>query len=1105
MGPPLDPIAPLRDVLRRRYEFEREIGQGAFATVYLARDLKHERKVAIKVLHADPSSETGELRFIREIRLLARLQHPNILPLHDSGHVETLLYYVMPYVSGETLRDRINRERQLPVETACNIARDIADALAYAHAEGIIHRDIKPENVLLSAGHPILADFGIARVIDLAGVRQVTQTGMGSPGTPAYMSPEQLMGDKALDGRSDTYSLGCVLFEMLTGRPPFAGKEGFVKRFTESPPSARALRPDMPLWVDDALARALAREASDRYGAASEFAAALHPPSSSGDIQRANRSNDDRNELAAAVVRAAAARSPVMNDVPAPTMWTLPGATSVAVGARPKRDWLVTNRRQMLITASAVLLSAIAFLTASKSQTVRNFFGAAQLDTARFVVLPPTVDPNVSNADVQSLGDRMYESFRAWNGLNLATDLEVNEATRGRNAAPSTLSEAMDVARRVHAGRMIWGRILSGGTNPKLRAELYDVVRNTSTGRFAVIGANASATQVSQAMLALVAVPNRPRAATDGDGLTTSFPAWTDYNLGQVALSSWDLSTAERKFNDALASDPNLTVANLWLAQIRAWRDPDKPAEWQDGAMRAAADSRGLPASDSIIARALIDLGAKRYPSACSRYSELTRRDSLSFIGWYGLGECQALDSLVVPSTTSPSGWAFRSDNSKAADAYMLALRREPRAHVIFPFERLTRLLPVAASKPRVGRSSEQGSELFAASPSLVRPGESLVFIPYPQSQFAALPVGAISTLNAALERNADLLADFTTDWTRQSPNDPAAFEALGDILDNRGEIQDDRPGRMSALGAIARARALSTDKGQKLRTATKEVWIRFKRGEFKASRALADSILQSNQAPTEADARILIGLAAVTGKISRTADLARETGWYLRGVRSRTPDGVSAPAARLFATSALGICDTALLRSLRRDLDNAIDSYVQPQDAESLREDLLERPRIMMAPCTQGKSALEIKAPRSRLIRMQQAFGRRDFRSLRAILDTVSRVSQAQRPGDLSPDYVFQQACLRVALGDTVAAIRQLDRTLDGLSGVSTATLQEPGAAAGIVRAMILRADLARAQKDQAPATKWRAAVAAIWDRADPELRKTLAKTELPEAGRPD
>src|SRR6266550_7668884 len=280
MAPPLDPIASLRAALTGHYEIEREIGQGAFATVYLARDLKHERKVAVKVLHADPSSETGELRFIREIRLLARLQHPNILPLHDSGHVEELLYYVMPYVSGETLRERIDREKQLPLDAACSIARELADALAYAHAQGIIHRDIKPENILLSTGHPILADFGIARAIDLAGVRQLTRTGAASPGTPAYMSPEQLMGDKELDGRSDTYSLGCVLFEMVTGKPPFSGKEGFVRRFTEPPPRASTLRKDLPGWLDDAIERALQREPRDRYQGAKEFVAALSEPGS---------------------------------------------------------------------------------------------------------------------------------------------------------------------------------------------------------------------------------------------------------------------------------------------------------------------------------------------------------------------------------------------------------------------------------------------------------------------------------------------------------------------------------------------------------------------------------------------------------------------------------------------------------------------------------------------------------------------------------------------------------------------------------------------------------------------------------------------------------
>ena len=270
-----DPIAPLRTALKGRYEIQRQIGQGAFATVYLARDIRHERSVALKVLNADASSEASDLRFIREIRLLAGLQHPNILPLHDSGHVESLLYYVMPYVGGETVRTRVTRERQLPWQVAVSIACETADALNHAHAQGIIHRDIKPENILLSAGHAIVADFGIARVIDLAGVRQLTRTGAGGPGTPAYMSPEQLLGDRELDGRTDIYSLGCVLYEMLSGKPPFAGKDGFARRFTQPAPTPSSTRKDVPPWLDAIVVRALARAPEDRYGTAGDFARAL--------------------------------------------------------------------------------------------------------------------------------------------------------------------------------------------------------------------------------------------------------------------------------------------------------------------------------------------------------------------------------------------------------------------------------------------------------------------------------------------------------------------------------------------------------------------------------------------------------------------------------------------------------------------------------------------------------------------------------------------------------------------------------------------------------------------------------------------------------------
>ncbi len=215
----------LSTALADRYRIEREIGSGGMATVYLAKDLKHDRDVAVKVLRPELAAALGPERFLREIKIAARLHHPHILALHDSGEADGFLYYVMPYVEGESLRDRLNREKQLPVEDALQIAREVADALGSAHRHDVLHRDIKPENILLEEGHAVVADFGIARAISAAGGEHFTATGM-SVGTPVYMSPEQAMAEKDLTNRSDIYSLGSVLYEMLTGEPPHIGGSG---------------------------------------------------------------------------------------------------------------------------------------------------------------------------------------------------------------------------------------------------------------------------------------------------------------------------------------------------------------------------------------------------------------------------------------------------------------------------------------------------------------------------------------------------------------------------------------------------------------------------------------------------------------------------------------------------------------------------------------------------------------------------------------------------------------------------------------------------------------------------------------------------------------
>lgn len=281
MTPPDRLTAALAD----RYRIERELGAGGMATVYLARDLRHDREVAIKVLHPDLGAALGSDRFLSEIKTTARLSHPHILPLLDSGAADGFLFYVMPLVRGETLRTRLERERQLPIDDALRIAREVADALQAAHELGIVHRDIKPENILLQGGHALVADFGIALAVQSAGGARMTQTGL-SLGTPQYMSPEQAMGERSVDARADVYALAAVTYEMLAGDPPFTGSSVqaiVAKLLAERPTPLQTLRDTVPVSVEQAVLRGLAKLPADRFATAQAFAQALSASSTAAE------------------------------------------------------------------------------------------------------------------------------------------------------------------------------------------------------------------------------------------------------------------------------------------------------------------------------------------------------------------------------------------------------------------------------------------------------------------------------------------------------------------------------------------------------------------------------------------------------------------------------------------------------------------------------------------------------------------------------------------------------------------------------------------------------------------------------------------------------
>ncbi len=411
----------LQQALAHRYAVERELGQGGMATVYLASDLRHERVVAVKVLRPELAAALGPERFLREITTTAQLAHPHILPLLDSGEADGTLFYVMPCVEGESLRGRLEREKQLPLDDAVQITREVADALSYAHSHGVIHRDIKPENILLQGGHAVVADFGIARAVSAAGGTRLTETGLAI-GTPAYMSPEQAAGSKDLDGRSDVYSLGCVLYEMLSGETPYTGPTAqaiLAKKLSEPLPRISVVRETVPPGIEAALAKALTRTPADRFVTAAEFAMALAHPEMMG------------TALAA----------------PMPRWW---------------------RRRGSQLTAAATIL-AVAAVVAVLVRPALGPGGAGSAPIERLAVLPLTnlTGDTAQNYLVDGLHDLLITDLAMLPNLTVIS----RSSVMGYRNAPKPVPT---IARELKVDAVVEGSVLRTGDTLRMTVQLID-------------------------------------------------------------------------------------------------------------------------------------------------------------------------------------------------------------------------------------------------------------------------------------------------------------------------------------------------------------------------------------------------------------------------------------------------------------------------------------------------------------------------------------------------------------------------------------------------------------------------------------------------------
>jgi len=452
-----DVLEQLRTALGDRYEVERLVGEGGMATVFLAQDRRHGRQVAIKTLRAELAASIGADRFLREIRVAASLQHPNILGLYDSGEADGILYYVMPFVEGESLRDRLNREQQLPLHDAVRITREAAEGLAYAHERGVVHRDIKPENIMLQNGHALVADFGIARAVDAAG-EKLTQTGM-AVGTPHYMSPEQALGADHADGRSDIYSLGCVLYEVLAGQPPFDGPNSrsiMARHAMEQVPSIQVVRQSVPDDLEDAVMQALEKTPADRFQKMTEFAELL------ADLEPTLATRRTTSRGVPAVRRSTSggiARTTTSGGIPAVKRSTPQAILGEKWG---------TGVRLWSIVAGLVGVLVVAGFGAYRAWG-KPPAAEAGIDANRIAVL--YFENRSGNDSLSSLADGITEALI--HELSEVKPLQVisrNGVTPYRNAAVSPDS----IGRALKVGTLVEGTVAQSGERLRLNVSLID-------------------------------------------------------------------------------------------------------------------------------------------------------------------------------------------------------------------------------------------------------------------------------------------------------------------------------------------------------------------------------------------------------------------------------------------------------------------------------------------------------------------------------------------------------------------------------------------------------------------------------------------------------
>lgn len=1027
-----------------RYEVVREHGRGGMATVYLATDRKHDRAVALKVLAPELAAGIGAERFLREIQIAAHVNHPHIVPLLDSGIVDGRPFYVMPFVEGESLKERLTREGDLPVEAALRIACDVGEALAHAHDRGVVHRDIKPGNILLAGTTAVVTDFGIALAMDEAAREPLTRAGL-SVGTPGYMSPEQASGDEDVDSRTDQYSLAAVLFEMVTGNPPFTGRSARAilgRQLTQPVPDVTELREGVPAELGDLLQTALSRTAADRFGTTAEFAA----------------------ELEALVHRSAAGTKPISFHT-RPAIWL----ALILVSGLAAAAWLIPG------------------LGVQRSDPAPT----RTADALTYAVFPFYSELKGEVAVGEQL--RLYDALTRWNGIHVIQPFQLRGRMERSGAAELTLGEAAAVALDEGAGRFIVGRLDDREGAVRAEATVYDAAANPPTElKTATVLFSRSMLDSDSAFAVLADLllfpGDPPESARDG-GKERSYPAHLAYQVGYRALEYWDLVGADSAFTLATQLEPDFARAHLWSALVRAWSGADA-STWRPFAEQAVLHSAELSAGETDMAAAVAAQAQNRFGEACATWRQLTRSHDRDFTSWYGLAACLHMDPLVHPDEESPSGWSFRSSFQEAQTAYRMAFDRLPSILESLSsdsYRSLRRLLLMSGHHMRVGYPETGERARFLAYPTWK--GDTLAYVPWP-ADVALSPEAQPSPADmaAAVEQQRRVFLEVARSWAAVAPRSARAREALAlGLLLN---------GHASALDTLLSAQPLASTATQRRSLAVREVWMRVglalpgNPSSLSRARRLADSLLTSAAESLEPD--VAAGLAALRGRAVEAAASARampaESGDDL------TPIAQANGRALLVFAALRGPLDS--LVRLDREVAQAIEQLHPPGRRAAVRERWLAVPTTLAFPSFTSSEADDLE---DWLVALQlDALEGDTARVLQRLAEARSgRGREGALPYTLTFDALLSEASLLAYVGRPREATDVVDPTLAALPLVDLEQLARPEQTASLVRLAALRAELADALGDDRAAAAWARAVLILWSDADPHLQNVMRRMD--------